>query len=116
MNFDRNQGEKEKMYQWACDNHTEELEEKYFTKIDKTCESYFEKKLRQETYCREYHFQTMPELRSELEVMWEKDEMMEQVEKAVLVAAMKNKPRLRFDGQSKREVRTDQLSSFIYNF
>lgn len=116
MDIDRNQSDKEKMYQWACDKHTEELEEKYFTKIDKACESYFEKKLSQETYCREYCFQTMPELRSELEAMWGNDEAMEQVEKAVLVAAMKNKPRVKCDGQSEREVQTDQLSPFIYSF
>lgn len=54
----------------------------------------------------------MPELRNELEVIWEKDEVVKQVVKAVLVAFMKNKSRIKYDMQNKYEVQTDQLSPF----
>lgn len=107
-----NQREIEKLYQWASEYHTEEIEEKYFTKIDKKCASYFEPRVSQAAYCREYTYDSMPKLRDELEAMWKDDDVMKQIEKVVLVAAMKNKPLLEDNIKSKM----NQLKPYIYNF
>lgn len=116
---DINKGEKERLYQWACEYHTKEIEERYFTRIDKECESYFEKRDPKEKYGREYVFQTIPELRKELEIMWDGDETMEQIMKAVLVASMKNKPMPEENNDtaaSNPEELKEQIKSYIYNF
>lgn len=116
---DINIGEKERLYQWACTYHTGELEVEYFTNIQKERESYYEKRDPLEKYGKEYTFQTMPELRRELELLWDGDEVMEQILKTVLVAAMKNKPLPGTEGEgqeaSPREVK-EQIKPFIYNF
>lgn len=115
--LDINQGEKDKLYQWACDNYSKELEEKYFTKIDKACDSYFEKKSLQAEYCIEYHFQTVPELQGELDIMWKDDDIMRQIERVVLVAFMKNKPKMwEIDEVEDKGKKMEQLRPFIYNF
>lgn len=113
--LDINNKEADKLYQWACDNHTKELEEKYFSKFDKDCKSYYEKKSLQEEYCKEYTFQTMPELRSELSAMWKDDAIMEQIQKVVLVAAMKNKPEINKSDENTKE-KMEQIKPYIYNF
>ena len=113
---DINQGEKDRLYQWACDNHSKELEEKYFTKIDRKCKSYFEKRSYQDLYYIEYSYQTMPEIKSELDAMWENDDVMENIEKVVLVASMKNKPKLEKELGEDQNERMEQLKPFIYNF
>lgn len=114
--MDINQGEIEKLYQWASNNFTNEIEVKYFTKIDKECVSYFEKRPFQSEYGKEYRYQTMPELRSELNAMWKDDDIMKQILKTVLVASMKNKPKMQENGQENKEENIKQLKPFIYNF
>lgn len=114
--MDINLNEKERLYQWACEHGTSKQKERYFTKIDKMCASYFEKIHRSE-YCREYNFQTLPELRSELDAMWEGDDVMKEIEKPVLVASMKNKPKMKEQsGYNNRKEKREQLKPFIYNF
>lgn len=112
--MDISQGEKAKLYQWACDCHTKELEERYFIMTDEKCGSYFEKRSHQTVYCKKYVFQTMPELRSELNAMWEDDDVMKQIEKTVLVASMKNK--LRVQRTDKRDDDDEKIAPFIYSF
>lgn len=111
---DINQLEKEKIYQWACENYTEEVESRYFTKIDKSCRSYFEETACPGEYCKEYNFQTVDELRRELSVLWKEDMVMERIFQAVLVAAMKNKPSMA-DG-SGLSGKMEEVKPFIYNF
>lgn len=106
--------EKEKIYKWACRNHTKEIEDRYFTKIDKNSESYFEKKIYPIEYCYEYTFQTVVELRSALSALWKDDSIMEEIYQVVLVAAMKNKPSS-VDEDDVLE-KMGEIKPFIYNF
>ncbi len=91
----------------------------YFMPVQDTA-SYFVKRLQTE-YIREYSLETVPELRDELEILWEGDKNMESVLTAVLAAAIKNKPR----GQDKADTEEsvskvseieEKLPMYIYNF
>lgn len=117
--MDKNKREMEQLYQWASDNYKKELEDKYFTKIDGNCKSYFKKRSSGSEYCKEYKFETMQQLKNELSVMWKDEAAMQQIEKVVLVAAMKNKPYAEKKGQYEGKENTgnmEQLKPFIYNF
>lgn len=106
--------EKEKIYQWSCDNYSQEIEDKYFTKINKDSESYFEKKVYSIEYCHEYTFQTADELRNELLALWKDNMIMEEICQTVIVAAMKNK---QLDSDKKRNLKNmEEVKPFIYNF
>lgn len=54
--------------------------------------SFFEKRNDTRAYIHEYGFNTASELLELLEVLWEKDEYMQEIIKTILVAAMKNRP------------------------
>lgn len=111
-----NQGEKEKIYQWTCENFSETLQDIYFKKNDKKCMSCFEKRLHQGKYCREYVFCTVPELKEELGAMWKEDEIMKCIEKAVIVACMKNKIQAADEEKKDKGSKVNQLDPFIYIF
>lgn len=111
-----NQSEKDRIYQWACENDTRELQYAYFIKFGEECRSCFEKRPYQSGYCREYMFHTMPQLRNELDEMWEDNEIMGQIKKAMLVASMKGKSREEEKNNGSKEERKEQISPYIYNF
>lgn len=111
---DINRLEKEKLFQWACDNYTEGRENRWFPSSDKHCSSYFEEGISADENCREYTFQTAGELRKELLAMWEDDAVMEQICTVVLVASMKNKPSEAVDDTISEE--TGYLEPYIYSF
>lgn len=114
---DINQLEKEKIYQWACDNYTEEIKEKYFTKIDRECDSYFESRIYSEKYCREYSFQTVVDMRNVLSELWRDDVIMEKVSQIVLVASMKNKPSREKGRHSENTLgEKETIKPYVYNF
>lgn len=108
--------EKELFYQWS---NKEDV--KYsFDKIDVQKESYFIKSEPRE-YIREYHFETLPELKEELTKMWTGEKDMESIMQAVLVAAFKNKPMNSSDsgmvssGQNTPN-NGEKMPAYIYNF
>lgn len=120
--MDRNEREKKMLYEWGIQNHSEDL----FPTIDKEKESYFiKRKNNKDPYIREYDFETLPELASGLDILWENDKVMEQIKKMIGIAALKNKPskvrseEIKEDNRkeinSKQEAE-DKLPVFIYNF
>ena len=116
---DKNQTEKDKLYEWACSCVTREIKEKYFPAIDREAKSYYEERdSRQKAgYCREYTYETVPELKAELASLWDGDAGMVQIEKAVLVAAMKNKPSKETTAVPEEvSEKMKELTPFIYNF
>ncbi len=112
--MEKNDREKAFFTEWAKNN-----QEDYFVSAQDTG-SYFVKRVQTE-YIREYSLETVPELRDELEALWEGDKNMEPVLTAVLAAAIKNKPW----GQDKTDTEEnvskvsetkEQLPMYIYNF
>lgn len=94
-------------------------QEDYFISVQDTA-SYFVKRVQTE-YIREYSLETVPELRDELEALWEGDKNMESVLTAVLAAAIKNKPRRQEitdtgENVSKASETKEELPMYIYNF
>lgn len=108
------QNEKDRLYKWAVLNGKQNNEGNCFTKIDKNQESYYEKYEDRE-YLTEYTFQTVPELRKELQKLWQNDECMKQIETVVIVAAMKNCTKM-YEDNDTNEVMEQQLKPYIYNF
>lgn len=109
----KNEKEYQMLYEWGVRNHL-----KYnFLQIDKERESYFIKR-QNDSYIREYTFDTLPELMGELDLLWKDEEMLKQIKKVIGVAAMKNKP-TRFVGERQQEVKAEKeekMPAFIYNF
>lgn len=112
--MDRNEREKNMLREWAEKNNSAYQ----FPKIEKDKDSYFIE--RQETsYIREYGFETLPELFQELNILWKDEKSMEQINKVVGVAALKNKPSEDIQKQVQEEdadEMKDMLPEFIYNF
>lgn len=113
-NMDRNDKEKSLFAEWA-----KTVRGDYFMPVQDTG-SYFIKRDQTE-YIREYSLETVPELRDELEVLWDGDKNMESVLTAVLAAAIKNKPRGQeragtAENISKVSETTEELPIYIYNF
>ncbi len=112
--------EKELIYEWACRYNSKEVENVIFPLIDRSAKSYFVKREKQEEYLHEYDFQTLPELRTLLETMWQDEDDMDAVIKPVLVAAMKNKIEVCQDidreHMSEHLKDTEKLQPYIYNF
>lgn len=106
--------EKDKLYQWAVQNNKSDNHIDCFTKIDKNKESYYEP-YEDRAYLMEYTFQTVPELREELQKLWQGDNCMQQIETVVLVAAMKNRGEV-FEEKDTNEATEQQLKPYIYNF
>lgn len=106
--MDKNAREKEMLHEWGIKNKGNYD----FQKMDKCKDSYFIKREgNEELYIREYTVETLSEMMKELDVMWCTDEIMDQIKKAVGVAALKNKP----DKIPAREEK-NKLPEFIYNF
>ena len=108
------ENEKDRLYKWAVLNSKRNNEGNCFTKIDKNQESYYEKYEDRE-YLTEYKFQTVPELREELQKLWPNEECMKQIETVVIVAAMKNCKKI-YENNNINEVMEEQLKPYIYNF
>lgn len=112
--MDRNVKEKNILHEWSEKNNSVYR----FPEIEKEKKSYFIN--RQELpYIRGYGFETLPELFQELDHMWKGEKCMEQIKKAVGVAAIKNKPSEEI--HKKEEMNhtdkvEDMLPEFIYNF
>ena len=112
--MDRNGKEKNLLYEWAEKNSSAYR----FSEIEKEKKSYFIK--RQETpYIREYGFETLPELFEEMDCMWKDEKCIEQIKKAIGIAALKNRPSEEVHKQMEKkhtDGKKDMLSEFIYNF
>lgn len=66
-------------------------------------------------YLTEYDFETVPQLKEMLDRLWENEWYMQDIEKTVLAAAIKNKPNLEVQESIERD--TDgYMPEFIYNF
>jgi len=105
----KNNFEKEKLYQWACDNDD-------FREVlkDKNVDSYFEIK-DHENYLREYKIENAKDVRLLVEELCNTNRRYEDIKKVITVAALKNRVE-----QNNREVGNDEyqeaLPTFIYNF
>lgn len=113
-NMDRNNKEKSLFAEWAKNSQGD-----YFMSVQDTG-SYFVKRVQTE-YIREYSLETVPELRDELEALWDGDKNMETVLTPVLAAAIKNKPRGQesagtAENISKVSETKEELPMYIYNF
>ncbi len=113
--MDKNQVEKEKIYEWGTKHTCRELVEKYFTSKDASAQSYFIPR-EQTDYLTPYGFETLPELDSLLHALWKDEEHMQEVQKVCLIAAMKNKPSKTDKGSSDIQNTKEQLPQYIYNF
>lgn len=114
--MDKNQREKDFLYKWASENSN-----KYcFSGMDQEKESYFIKREEKpNSYIREYKFESLPELKRELDILWGNNDTLEKVKKIIGVAALKNKPSVIIQEQVKAEEKRDtgdKLPVFIYNF
>lgn len=114
--MDRNAREKELLKKWAESKHKDEG---FFH--DQNTASCFVKREADEKYIWEYGFESVSELRDLLEEQWEKDDHMEEILTAVLVATIKNKPRTENSGQKesssqKKSDNMGKLPVYIYNF
>lgn len=110
----KNDREKAIFTEWAKNSQKD-----YFMSVQ-DAGSYFVKR-EQTEYIREYSLETVPELRDELEELWDGDKNMEPVLTAVLVAAIKNKPRRQDKTDTEENVSTgletkEVLPMYIYNF
>lgn len=112
--MDKNQKEKQILYEWGKEN-----DQKYsFLRADKRKDSYFIKR-QDNSYIREYAFETLPQLKEMLNSLWCNDETIESIKMAVAVAAMKNKPIksfVRTDNEDRKSKLDDELPVYIYNF
>ncbi|MDE7177494.1 MAG: hypothetical protein K2O59_06720 [Lachnospiraceae bacterium] len=110
--MDKSQNEKDKLYEIACG-----FQKNYYTGSDCTEESYFIKRV-EESYIREYGFETLPELKDELKKMWDEDAVMQECMQTVLVSALKLKPVEGKDGETRNcgEDKSEKLPGYIYNF
>lgn len=115
--MDKNIMEKDKLYQWACENSTKARVDAIFSSVIKDADSYYEKVENRE-YIREYEPETAMDIKQELSSMWEKDrcsdEVFEQIKTVCTVACMKNKNRKVYDEQVIHNKK--QLKSYIYQF
>lgn len=115
--MDKNKTEKDKLYQWACENSTKAMMDAIFSSITKDTDSYYEKADNRE-YIREYEPETAVDIKQELSSLWEEDgcsnEVFKQIETVCTVACMKNKNREVYDKQVIHN--KEQLKPYIYHF
>lgn len=109
--MEKNQKEKQVLYDWGVENYSEDI----FVRIDDAKKSYFSQR-GSDSYIRKYAFDTAREFMDELNMLWEDDEKMDKIKKAIGVAAMKNKPVAMEQEKEQLKVQTEGLSEFIYNF
>lgn len=114
----KNDRERQLLYEWGKTNGIDN----HFQEIDQNKTSYFIQRGTdgsEDSYIREYRFETLPELMKELDVLWENEKVTEPIKKAVGVAAIKNKP-VKVKQETvetiNREEPQDKLPAYIYNF
>lgn len=66
-------------------------------------------------YLLEYGFETIPQLRKMLDRLWENELYMQDIEKTVLAAAIKNKPKQEESMCAERDTQ-GHMPEFVYNF
>lgn len=113
--MEKNDKEKQMLYEWGKANGASY----HFPQIDKAEKSYYIRRETEDSYIREYGFETLPELVKELDTMWGNEEAMQSIKKVVGVAAIKNKPVeviQKSIEKDKKDEREDRLPAFIYNF
>lgn len=110
--MDKNQKEKQILYNWGKEN-----KQKYsFQREDKEKDSYFIKR-QDNSYIKEYAFETLPQFREMLDSLWYDDGTIESIKMAAAVAAMKNKPIKKLvKTDNEKEKLDDELPAYIYNF
>ncbi len=117
--MDKDKKEKERLFQWACRNSSKNLTEKIFPCIDKNEDSYFERCNKESDCLREYAFQELPELKEELEHLWDNEECMNEIMVMVLAGAFKNQIEINEESSVKRNdsfIIADELPPYIYGF
>ncbi len=116
--MDKNIKEKERLFQWACKYDSIKLTEKIFTPIDSNKDSYFTKREETGNYLHKYKFQDLPELRNELEKMWNEEDYMMEIMTTVLAGAYKNRIEICEEiGEAVNGTGdAEELSPYIYNF
>lgn len=114
----KNDKEKQMLYEWAKTNGIDY----HFQDIDLNRKSYFVQRGTEDSsnsYIWEYGFETLPEFKRELDLLWQDEKITESIKKAVGVAAIKNKP-LKVKQETveiiNKEEPQDKLPVFIYNF
>lgn len=114
--MDKNVREKEALYHLELSG-TENIKES-FAEVDYKLETYFSPKEEKE-YLMEYDFDSLPQLKEKLNLLWENEEGMKGIVQTVLVAAMKNKPTREVKETrniENSENNEGELPAFIYNF
>lgn len=108
--MDKCKREKDKLYEYAS-----MVSQNYFVQNESDTDSYFFK--REEcSYIREYGFESVQELKEELNHMWDQDEIMQQCIQTISIAAIKMKPNEEIEDESKdtKNIK-EKLPSYIYN-
>lgn len=88
--------------------------EKSFDFTHKEKDSYYVLQDKHE-YLMEYGFETVPQLKEVLDRLWENEQYMQDIEKMVLAAAIKNKPKQEERVCAERDAH-GYMPEFIYNF
>ena len=88
--------------------------EKSFDFTHKERDSYYVLQDKHE-YLTEYGFETVPQLKEMLDRLWENEQYMQGIEKTVLAAAIKNKPKQEESVCEERDA-DGYMPEFIYNF
>lgn len=88
--------------------------EKSFDFTHKEKDSYYVLQDKHE-YLTEYGFETVPQLKKLLDRLWEKEPYMQDIERTVLAAAIKNKPKQEAYESAERDA-DGYMPEFIYNF
>lgn len=110
--MEKDRKEKELLLSWAQRNH---LETDIFPKIGKEDQSYFIKAEPRE-YLKEHQFEGVEEIRENIRKMCENDSRIQEIEKSLIVAAMKNKPSKNEFKKSESVSDKNELPAYIYNF
>lgn len=104
--------EREMLYHLELDM-TDEWE-KSFNFAHKERDSYYVPQDKHE-YLTEYNFETVPQLKEMVDRLWENEQYMQDIERTVLAAAIKSKPKQEVRESVERD--TDgYMPEFIYNF
>lgn len=118
--MDKNNKEKKMLKDFADNRLNSNIYQ--FPEIDLFADTYYICRDDNVEYIREYDFDTVLELRKELEHLWKGDNRMAEIIQPIIVAAMKNKPmceNLSQDRNTKSKQVQDQsekLLAYIYNF
>lgn len=119
MKMDQEWKEKEILYKWGSMYHTDMLTNSIFLPIDQDADSYYIRRENLEAYLREYEFQSLPQLKTELIKMWKNEEYMNTIIKTVLASALKNRIEINMENENNAagtNKEADELPQYIYNF